>query len=69
MGEFLASNLSTGTKHLFKGNYSIGAAAMEQLDFNLLFRWFVSLSIDDLVWGCHRVLQKPVSAARWRRCP
>ena len=23
---------------------------MEQLDFNLLFRWFVGLSIDDVVW-------------------
>ena len=23
---------------------------MEQLDFNLLFRWFVGLSIDDPVW-------------------
>jgi transposase len=23
---------------------------MEQLDYNLLFRWFVGLSIDDLVW-------------------
>jgi transposase len=23
---------------------------MEQLDYNLLFRWFVGLSTDDLVW-------------------
>jgi transposase len=23
---------------------------MEQLDYNLLFRWFVGLGIDDLVW-------------------
>ena len=23
---------------------------MEQLDYNLLFRWFVGLSMDDLVW-------------------
>jgi len=23
---------------------------MEQLDFNLLFRWFVGLSIDDPIW-------------------
>jgi transposase len=23
---------------------------MEQLDYNLLFRWFVGLSVDDLVW-------------------
>jgi hypothetical protein len=24
---------------------------MEQLDFNLLFRWFVGLGIDDAVWS------------------
>jgi len=24
---------------------------MEQLDYNLLFRWFVGLSIDDPVWN------------------
>lgn len=24
---------------------------MEQLDYNLLFRWFVGLGIDDAVWG------------------
>jgi transposase len=23
---------------------------MEQIDYNLLFRWFVGLSIDDVVW-------------------
>lgn len=23
---------------------------MEQIDFNLLFRWFVGLEIDDTVW-------------------
>jgi transposase len=23
---------------------------MEQLDYNLLFRWFVGLSLDDKVW-------------------
>ncbi len=23
---------------------------MEQLDYNLLFRWFVGLNMDDLVW-------------------
>ncbi|HFW7063461.1 TPA: transposase, partial [Escherichia coli] len=23
---------------------------MEQLDYNLLFRWFVGLQVDDLVW-------------------
>jgi transposase len=30
---------------------------MEQLDFNLLFRWFVGLSIDDAVWN-HSVFSK-----------
>ena len=24
---------------------------MEQLDYNLLFRWFVGLGVDDPVWG------------------
>lgn len=24
---------------------------MEQMDYNLLFRWFVGLGIDDAVWG------------------
>jgi hypothetical protein len=38
---------------------------MEQLDYNLLFRWFVGLSADDSVW-CDRILQKPGSAARRR---
>ena len=23
---------------------------MEQLDYNLLFRWFVGLNMDDLIW-------------------
>src|SRR5690242_3151591 len=26
---------------------------MEQLDYNLLFRWFVGLSMDDCIWGGH----------------
>jgi len=30
---------------------------MEQLDYNLLFRWFVGLEIDDAVWN-HAVLSK-----------
>ena len=30
---------------------------MEQLDYNLLFRWFVGLSIDDKVWD-HSVFSK-----------
>ena len=42
---------------------------MEQLDFNLLFRWFVGLGMDDPVWGastfCHnrdRLLEAEASA-------
>ena len=35
---------------------------MEQLNYNLLFRWFVGLSADDPVWD----LQEPGSAARRR---
>ncbi|HER27426.1 MAG TPA: IS5 family transposase, partial [Rhodospirillales bacterium] len=42
---------------------------MEQLDFNILFRWFVGLSMDDLVWDpstfCKnrdRLLEAEVSA-------
>ncbi len=42
---------------------------MEQLDFNILFRWFVGLSMDDRVWDastfCHnrdRLLEADVSA-------
>jgi transposase len=48
---------------------------MEQLDYNFLFRWFVGLSIDDLVWDV-TVFTKTAtgcSRARWpkpslRRC-
>ena len=42
---------------------------MEQLDFNMLFRWFVGLGLDDAVWDatvfCHnrdRLLEAEVSA-------
>jgi transposase len=42
---------------------------MEQLDYNLLFRWFVGLGIDDPVWhptafttNCDRLLQGEVAA-------
>ena len=41
---------------------------MEQLDYNLLFRWFVGLSIDDPVWdatrtviGCSTAISRPSS--------
>ncbi len=43
---------------------------MEQLDFNLLFRWFVGLGIDDAVWDAStfsknrdRLLEGSVAAA------
>jgi transposase len=36
---------------------------MEQLDYNLLFRWFVGLGGRSGV-GCHRLLEEPRSAAR-----
>ncbi len=33
---------------------------MEQMDHNLLFRWFVGLGIDDAVWGEGRPKVCPV---------
>lgn len=56
---------------LLQAFYSIRSERqlMEQLDFNLLFRWFVGLGIDDPVWDastfCHnrdRLLEADVSA-------
>ena len=37
---------------LLQGFYSIRSERqlMKQLNFNLLFRWFVGLGLDDLVW-------------------
>src|SRR5947208_15778875 len=32
---------------------------MEQLGYNLLYRWFVGLSPDDPVWGSDRVHEEP----------
>ncbi len=51
---------------------------MEQLDYNLLFRWFVGLSMDDPVWdptvftriasGCSGAISpEPSSSGCWRR--
>ncbi len=57
---------------LLQAFYSIRSERqlMEQLDFNLLFRWFVGLGIDDAVWDastfCHnrdRFLEAEVSAS------
>ena len=40
---------------------------MEQLDYNLLYRWFVGLSPDDLVWDrpCSRRTATGCRAARY----
>ena len=47
---------------------------MEQLDYNLLFRWFVGLSGDDPVWGHStfsknrdRLLEGEVARSYWAR--
>jgi len=39
---------------------------MEQLDYNLLFRWFVGLSMDDPIWDATVFYQEPRAAARGR---
>ena len=39
---------------------------MEQLDYNLLFRWFVGLAMDDAGLGCDGVHQEPRPAAGGR---
>ena len=48
---------------------------MEQLDYNLLFRWFVGLSIDDPVWDAtvfcknrDRLLDGDIAAKSFCRC-
>src|SRR3974377_810829 len=41
---------------------------MEQLDYNLLFRWFVGLSTDDPVWDATVFCKNRGSAARRRYC-
>ena len=43
---------------------------MEQLEFNLLFRWFVGFGIDDRVWDATMFTKNRVSGfclAKWRR--
>jgi transposase len=37
---------------------------MEQLDFNLLYRWFVGLGVDDPVWVADGVHEEPGPSAR-----
>jgi transposase len=48
---------------------------MEQLNYNLLFRWFVGLSVDDPVWvptvftkNCDRLLEGISPRRSWTRC-
>ena len=50
--------------------YTIRSARllMEQLDYNLLFRWFVGLSMDDKVWD-HSVFSKNQDAFSTRTWP
>jgi transposase len=62
---------------LLQAFYSVRSERLliEQLEYNLLFRWFVGVGIDDPVWhpplsrptatGCFRVRLRPSS---WRRC-
>jgi transposase-like protein DUF772 len=42
---------------------------MEQLDYNLLFRWFVGLSMDDPIWDatCSSRTASGCSPAKWRK--
>ena len=39
---------------------------MERIEFDLLFRWFVGLGIDDPMWGPLELLYKPRPAVGWR---
>src|SRR2546430_4616492 len=39
---------------------------MEQLDYNLLFRWFVGLSIDDPVWDVTVFTKTAIGCSRLR---
>ena len=41
---------------------------MEQLDYNLMFRWFVGLGIDDAVWVPTVLPQPNASSMRLRFC-
>ena len=53
---------------LLQAFYSIGSERqlIEQLEFNLLFRWFVGLGIDDLMWDATVFTQKSRTPARRR---
>src|SRR5712691_7217639 len=40
---------------------------MEEIDYSLLFRWFVGMNLDEAVLGRHGVHQESGSLAGWRR--
>src|SRR6201987_2990510 len=54
---------------LLQAFYSIRSERqlMERLEFDLLFRWFVGLGIDDAVWD-HSTFSRPTPRWRCRRC-
>jgi transposase len=54
---------------LLQALYSVRSERMlmEQLDYNLLFRWFVGLNMDDSIWDV-TVFTKNRAPARWKRC-
>jgi Transposase domain (DUF772) len=41
---------------------------MAQLDYNLLFRWFVGLNMDDAIWDVTVFTKKPRAPTRWQHC-
>ena len=48
---------------------------MEQLDYNLLYRWFVGLGVDEAVWvptvftkNRDRLLERTLRASSWPSC-
>ena len=48
---------------------------MEQLDYNLLYRWFVGLGVDEAVWvptvftkKCDRCWRQMWRASSWLSC-
>ncbi len=51
---------------LLQAFYSIRSERqlMERLDYDLLFRWFVGLGVDDPAWD-HSTFEEPRPFARW----
>jgi hypothetical protein len=45
-----AGGLALGALHRECRIAAGGTAAQEQLDYNLLYRWFVGLGVDEVVW-------------------